>query len=175
MKNANKEKRKINAFDVLVIFLVICLLATFAYRIYDELSKESARGSSGYVISFECKSEYDSLIKHLSAGESVYFAATGELLGYIHADPANSQVLYVIPEETTVGETDSEQKESDGRDSYSKVKLGGKIMMSGDSTKAHNANMFTIGSINVTEGSEINVFTANAEFTVTVISITSIE
>ena len=71
MKKAKKEKRKIkiNAFDVLMIFLVICLLATFAYRVYEGLSKESDRGRSSYLVYFECKSEYDSLIKHLHAGD----------------------------------------------------------------------------------------------------------
>lgn len=179
MKNANKEKRRINAFDVLVIFLVICLLATFAYRVYEGLSKESDRGRSSYLVYFECKSEYDSLIKHLHAGDAVYFASTGELLGYLHADDGE-RVLELItigyePDSTESNEISADEAEEESKKSYGKVMLGGKIMMSGDTTKAYNANMLTIGSINVTEGSEINVYTANAEFTVTVISIMSIE
>ena len=178
MKNANKAKRKINAFDVLVIFLVICLLATFAYRIYEGFSEESNRGDSKFVVYFECVSEYDSLVKYLSDGDAVYYAATGELLGYIHAKdgkPALEIITFGVDEEITetVG-TETAETEDESRDSYEKVMLGGEIRLRGDATKKYNADLYTVGSIGITKGSEISVYTEDAEFTLIVLSITAL-
>ena len=182
MKNAGKEKRKLNAFDVLVIFLVICLLATFAYRIYEGVSEENNRGSSKYLLRFECKSEYNSILKHLPAGEAVYIASTGELLGYINAGSSGEAALYIITEEVpseseeaSGGETaESNVSEAENRDAYDKVTLSGEIRLSGDASKRHDANLYTVGSMNITAGSEFNVYTKNAEFTLTVVSISAI-
>jgi hypothetical protein len=168
---------------VLVIFLVICLLATFAYRIYEGFSEESNRGDSKFVVYFECVSEYDSLIKYLSDGDAVYYAATGELLGYIHAKdgkPAVEIITFGIQEEITetVGtetvDTETAETEDESRDSYEKVMLGGEIRLRGDATKKYNADLYTVGSIGITKGSEISVYTEDAEFTLIVLSITAL-
>ncbi len=85
MNRKVKEKRKINPFDVIVIILIVCLLFTFAYRIYVGVADESHRNEIKYVMEFECEEEYDSLLDHLSEGDAVYFAADGKLLGYLYA------------------------------------------------------------------------------------------
>ena len=182
MKNTGKEKRKLNAFDVLVIFLVICLIATFAYRIYEGFSEENNRGNSQYLLRFECKSEYNSMLKHLPAGEAVYISSTGELLGYINASSSGEASLYIITEEASTEPDEASGEETgkgtgavtDNKDAYNKVKLGGEIRLSADVSKRHDANLYTVGSMNITVGSELNVYTQNAEFTLTVVSISAI-
>ena len=98
MKRAVKERKKINPFDVIVIILIVCLLVTFAYRIYAGVADESHRNEIKYVMEFECDEEYDSLLNHLSEGDAVYFAADGKLLGYLYAseDSENGAVYGII-------------------------------------------------------------------------------
>ena len=148
-----------------------------------ETPEESNRGDSKFVVYFECVSEYDSLVKYLSDGDAVYYAATGELLGYIHANdgqPALEIITFGIETEVTetvgtetVG-TETAETEAESRNSYEKVMLGGEIRLRGDATKTHNADLYTVGSVGITKGSEISVYTEDAEFTLIVLSITAL-
>jgi hypothetical protein len=53
--------------------------------------------------------------------------------------------------------------------------MGGKLILNGEATKVKNAGYYTIGDINVTEGSIINVYTDTVEFTLKVINISVID
>jgi hypothetical protein len=85
MARNQKKKKGINAFDAVVILLLLCLFATFAYRIYTGFG-ESDDGVAGskYVMEFQCDKEYNSILRYLEGGDAVYFASDGKLLGYLY-------------------------------------------------------------------------------------------
>lgn len=98
MAQTKKEKKRVNAFDVVVILLTVCLLLTFAYRIYAGLADESYRSEIKYVMAFECDAEYDSILNYLSEGDAVYLASDGTLLGYLYVgeDDENGAVYQIV-------------------------------------------------------------------------------
>ena len=85
MANNQKQRKGINAFDAVVILLLLCLVATFAYRIFTGFG-ESEDGVSGskYVMEFQCDGEYNSILRYLQSGDAVYLASDGKLLGYLY-------------------------------------------------------------------------------------------
>jgi hypothetical protein len=97
MKNKkNREMRRINPFDVIIVILIVCLLFTFAYRIYVGVADETHKNEIKYVMKFECEEEYNSLLDHLSEGDAVYFA-DGKLFGYLYAaEDSEDGAVYAI-------------------------------------------------------------------------------
>ena len=85
MANDQKKRKGINAFDAVVILLLLCLVATFAYRIFTGFG-ESDDGVAGskYVMEFQCDGEYNSILRYLESGDAVYLASDGKLLGYLY-------------------------------------------------------------------------------------------
>ena len=85
MANNQKQKKGINAFDAVVILLLLCLVATFAYRIFTGFGKsEDGVAGSKYVMEFQCDGEYNSILRYLQNGDAVYLASDGKLLGYLY-------------------------------------------------------------------------------------------
>lgn len=173
MSSANKRNtRKINVIDVIVILLVLALIATAVFKIYSEISNGNSNKQSNYIVSFECDSEYRSLLKYLKAGEAVYLSSNGTLLGYLY-DAQGDGVNAVYERE------DKEQDESEsatdfkGEDSdpYIKVGLAGKLKLAADAVKSKSGEYYTIGETNISQGSIVEVYTAKAFFTLTVKSI----
>ena len=85
MAKNQKKKRGINAFDSVVVLLLLCLVATFAYRIYTGFGQsDDGVAGSKYVMEFQCDEEYNSILRYLENGDAVYLASDGKLLGYLY-------------------------------------------------------------------------------------------
>ena len=179
MKNDNKTKaiRKFNVFDIIVILLIIVLIASFVYRIYVGVDKISSQSRAKYAISFECDSEYNSLLKYIKEGDAVYFEHDGTLLGYIYTkDDSENGPIYELVDDNLNSDESTEKTESDTSIvEYEKIQLGGFIKLNVDTVKAKNANHYVIADTNVSKGSVINVYTEKATFTITVKNIFVLE
>lgn len=180
IKMSEKQKksgRGITAFDILVILLVLCLAATVVYRVYTETTNDKAGITSKYMIEFECE-DYDSLAKYLEAGESVYLSSNGRLLGELYKGWNETQAIsveYLDTEATeqTTSETGAEQLEDETGISYRIAKMTGKLKLNTDVTASKEGNYYSLGEINFSKGSVINVYTEDAEFTITITNITT--
>ena len=190
-----KEKKKIhiNIFDVVVILLVVALLVTLIFRIYSGANKFSRKAEATYVLEFECDSEYNSLLNYVNEGDAVYFVSNGDVLGYLYADENGEiGVMYEIlddiialaeetvpndnePEENIGIEVEGVEESAAVNSSYRKIKIGGRLTLSSEAVKVKTGGYYTVGDINVTEGSIINVYTDTTEFTLKVISISVLD
>ena len=178
----NKSKKRINAIDVIIILLVLALIGTAVYRVYGAIADGSSKKGSNYIVTFECSSEYNTLIKYLKNGEEVYLATNKSLIGYIYDDPDDDHgAVYEVfedtpnEEETVEGETNVPANSGDEKnksEAYSKVKLSGKIKLSSEAVKAKGGNYYTVKGRNITVGSTLKVYTDDTVFTVVVKSIT---
>ena len=163
--DSNKKNRvKINAFDIFLVLLVLCLIGTLVFRIYNGVAEDKNSYNNEYILSFEADGEYDSIIRYVKGGDAVYLNS-GELLGYIFFPEAN-QGQY--PLEILQSE-DSTANENNGVLEF--VKFKGEIKLNGNAKKAAGGNYYIIGDENIIEGSKITVHTRTAEFTVSVVSI----
>lgn len=177
----HKTKKRFNVIDVVLILLVVALIATIVYRVYAGISNDKKTGSGQYILTFECESEYDVLTKYLSNGEYVYFAADGGLLGRLYDSDLTDSVeaVYEIKAGDAPGGEDAPQDDSESKlDSslgYKKVKLGGQIKLNGETVKSKNGAYYVVGEINLTEGSVIEVYTNDTEFTLRVVTISVAE
>ena len=175
MANAVKEKkshRRINAFDVMIILLALCLVAALGYRVYKGVSTPDLSENSKYIVEFECE-VYNSLANYVEKDDAVYFSKSGDVLGHIYMGKGDTAPLMIdgvdAPEETESGEEGELEEEV----SYEKVKARGKMLLNADAIA--NGNYFTVGEIGFTVGSEIEVNTSVAVFTITVTGIHAIE
>lgn len=168
MSSANKRNtRKINVIDVIVILLVLALIATAVFKIYSEISNGSSNKQSNYIVSFECDSEYRSLLKYLKAGEAVYLSSNGTLLGYLYdAQGDGFDAVYEI-EITDEDESETETRGADN-DPYAKIGLAGKLKLASNAVKSKSGEYYTVEERNISKGSTLEVYTAKAVFTLTV-------
>ena len=174
-KNVKKKRdKKITALDVVIVLLIIGLLATFAYRVYDGIADPSFKKNSKYTLAFVCDDEYNSIAKYLEDGEAVYIASTGELLGNLYAKKAGEPVITVSGGSADV-ETDSESSDLASETLYEKVILSGNLKLNADADAISAGNYYTVGGINIVGGSTIEVYTEDTVFTLTVASITPIQ
>ena len=58
-----RDRKKLNPFDVVVVLLILCLVGTLGYRVYEGVANPSFQKDSKYVVTFECDEEYNSVIK----------------------------------------------------------------------------------------------------------------
>lgn len=163
-----KDRKKINAFDVVIVLLILCLIATFAYRVYDGVSDPTMKKDSKYVVAFEVNDEYISLCKYLENGEAVYLENSGELLGHLYSDNAGESVLSIV------GGADEEESEESTEYVYETVKLAGKLKLNAEATAISDGNYYTVGTTNIAKGSVVNVYTSDTVFTLKVVSVTEI-
>lgn len=200
MAHDRKEKRRLNVFDLVILLLLLCLLITFGYRIYAGIDKNNSGGDSYYMMSFECESEYDSLLRYLEEGDEIYFVADGKLLGslYAGADHENGAIYEIVDDIPTFAEKETSESESDADETetsiasgkydnslqapaktpeqtYEMVRIGGQIALNSETVKVKNGGYYFIGESNFTEGSVIEVYTVDAVFTIKVVDIEIIE
>ena len=177
-RSEKKAKRRINPFDVVIVLLVLCLLATFGYRIYKGVEDKSDSKTSKYVLSFHCSENVDSLADYLEKGTPVYLSANNEVLGYIYDGKDSVQVSLITEGETaddtvegseTLAETDTVEKVP-----YNRAEVHGKIHLSEDVKVYNNGVYYSIGDINFSVGSKLSVFTEETVFTIVVESVTVI-
>lgn len=175
-----KDRKKINPFDVVVVLLILCLVGTLGYRVYQGVADPSFQKDSKYVVTFECDEEYRSVVKYLENNEAVYFSANGELFGNLYAEKAGSDLISEITEADDTKDTDADK--NDGDESvedtsylYEKVKFAGKLKLNADAVFVSGGNYYTIGEMNFTKGSVIEVYTEDAVFTIMVTGISVIQ
>lgn len=169
-KQKKSGKRRITAFDILVLLLVFCLAATVVYRVYTETAKDKAGTKAKYVVEFECE-DYDSLARYLTAGESVYLASNGRLLGELYKGGNSAQVISV--EYIDAGITDQTGSEDETTVSYRMAKLTGRLRLNTEVRASKEGNYYSLGEINFSKGSVINVYTEDAEFTIIITNVIS--
>ncbi len=177
MANGEKKKRiRINPFDVVIVLLILCLLATFGYRIYNGVEEKSDSKTSNYVLTFACDQSVSSLADYLKKGTPVYLSANNEVLGYIY-DGKNSVTVNVITEETSsdnIENTDDVQDMGE-KSPYERAEIHGKIHLSEDVQVYKNGVYYTIKNVNFSVGSKLTVFTEEASFTLTVQSVSRVD
>ena len=168
-----KERKKINPFDVVVILLVVCLLMSFGYRIYVGFADEVSGNVSGYVLEFESES-CRSILAYLSSGPAVYLSSDGELIGYFYAEDADKDGhVYLLADQSSEDQQNADEGENTFSE-YATVRFGGKIRLSSNAVRVKNGDYFTVGDINLTKGSVIEVYTEKAVFTMTVKSFDTV-
>ena len=180
-KNKKAEKKKANPFDVTIILLLICLVATFGYKIYAGVAGDTSRNVSEYVIEFEGE-DCNSILSYLKQGNAVYLSSNDELLGYLYIGEEDKiGPVYTLPEEETgpeeeaiSGSEDEEETVEENLPIYKNIRFGGKIRLGNDTIRVKNGNYYTVGGINLTRGSVIEVYTEKAIFTITVKSIETV-
>ena len=172
-----KAKMKVNAFDVFVLLLVLCLIATLVYKIYTGIAEETNTDNSKVIIEYVCEGEYNSILNYLNDDDAVYLES-GEILGYISVNPSSDELFEIITEVQTDTQSSEESdtvlsaKESGTAEfDYSKVKFSGCISLNGNALKSNKGSFYIIGEDNITVGGTLRVHTKRAEFTITVTSI----
>lgn len=172
MENNKKNRVKINAFDIFLVLLVLCLIGTLVFRIYNGISEDKNSYNNEYLLTFKCESEYDSVIKYVKEGDAVYLRS-GELLGYIGVREGNQgqYPLELIPDSVS---DEQSAKADEGVKTLSVVSFTGVIKMNGNAKKAAKGNYYVIGDENIIEGAVFTVHTREAEFTVSVEKIEAI-
>ena len=176
MAKTVKEKKingkRINAFDVMIILLVVCLVAALGYRIYTGVSDPDVGKTSDFVVEFECNDVYNSLAEYIDEGEQVYIAKNGLLLGSIYVDKKGGAPIEFVTEEEEVEVTETDTGETVEQEKlYEKVDVKGKLRLNPDAIMSELGNHFTIEGFGFAVGSEIEVYTADAVFTLKVTSI----
>ena len=198
-KDGQKTKRKINPFDIIIVLLLLCLLGTLGYRVYDGVSVENSKKESNFVLDFECEGVYNSLADYLGENTAVYLQS-GELLGYVYSGEDGSvQILEelteggvdlpedVEPEESlesgefsetsAVEEVENEAgaEKEESLPVYRLVNLGGRIRLSHSAFKVEDGGYYTVGETNFAVGSVIEVHTDKAVFTLKIVGIETVD
>ena len=172
-----KEHRRINAFDVAIILLILCLLGALGYRIYQGVSDPDTRKESKYIVEFECEGVYNSLIDYVENGETVYFADSGEILGHMYMTKDSMAVMEIITEETEETETEETDSaaEQEAKPSYETVRAKGQLKLNADAVKSGVGNHFTLGDRGFTAGTVIEVCTSDTVFVLKITNIYAID
>ena len=162
MADTTKKKVKINVIDILIILLVVALIATVIFRVYTGVNSDKSPSRSKYVITFEC-TDYNTLVSHLKNGEAVYFAENGRLLGNMYKPKGEEGAAFIV---------DKDERDGNKKDfTYTVETIRGYISLTGEAAKSQTADYYSIGDMNVTVGSIIEVYTNETQFTLTVKSI----
>ena len=165
MENNKKNRTKINAFDIFLILLVLCLIATLVFRIFNGISSDKNSYDNEYILSFTCEGEYDSILDYVKSGDAVYLPS-GELLGYITFSDENKTGFPL--------EIINDNEYSNNSADFNFVKFSGVLKMNGNAQKIDKGNYYLIGDDKITEGATITVHTMSVEFTVSVTNIEKI-
>lgn len=197
LRDGERVKKKVNPFDVIIVLLLLCLLGTLAYRVYDGVSVENADQESRYVVRFECDEAYNSLMGYLGADTAVYFN-DGELLGYIYdgkdgidrvqvierlteAESESAEIELPDEQESASADTDVAPADKEGESAseseiiYEMVKLSGSVRLNHSTIKVENGGYYVVGDNSFAVGSLIKVHTEKAVFTLRVVSIEALE
>ena len=100
---AKKTRKKVNPFDVIIVMLILCLIGSLAYRVYDGVSVEKADENSKYVIEFICDDAYNSTVNYLGNKTQIYLPG-GELLGDIYTESGRDAISVIVATEAVTEE-----------------------------------------------------------------------
>lgn len=165
MSRKAKKRVRLNVIDVLIIILAVALIATVVYRIYTGTNDKISPSQSKYVITFECEDEISSLVNYLKSGKAVYIANSETLLGHMYSPEGKLGSAYVVSVHGENGETEN------GDLSYQKAHICGYMKMNSEAVKSSLGGHYSIGEINVTVGSRLEVYTEETTFTLVIKSI----
>ena len=165
-KKIKKIKAKINAFDVFVILLVLCLIATAVYKLYGSASISGGENTD-VAVKFKCDGEYDAILDYLAEGDAVYLES-GEILGHISKSSDKKALFDITYKADEDGMT---KEETEAGNMYKMIAFVGEIKLSNGATKSGRGSYYVIGEDNVTVGGKLTVHTKNCEFTITVTDI----
>lgn len=178
MENNKKIRIKVNAFDVFLILLALCLVATFALKIYTGIAENKNRYNNEYILTFSCVDEYDSILAAVKDGDALYLE-DGEILGYIAMADKNSMSPFVI---TSSSKSDLICDPSSwvdftvpGTTKLDLISFTGIVKLNGNAKRIENGDYFVLGDDKISEGLTLTVHTLKAEFKVTVVSIDKID
>lgn len=169
-----REHRRINAFDVMIILLALCLVGALGYRVYQGMATPNLVSNSKFIVEFECDEIYNSLADYVENDDVVYLAASGEVLGHIYMTKDDTAALEIITEETEPAPDEETTEAEEDVVSYEKVKAHGKLKLNADAIEADD-NYFTVGEIGFTTGSVIEVYTSKATFIIRITGIQAID
>lgn len=182
-REPKRAKARINPFDVIIIILILCLLGTLGFRIYDGVSTENVNRESKYFITFTCDDVYSSLADYLTEDAAVYFE-DGTLLGYIYYGKDDAYAVELITLGSSSDETEAEEgagAETEGSEAtestpaYQKVSLSCAIRLNHETDVVDGGACYSIGYRNISVGSTVKVYTDKAVFTLLVRSIETIK
>lgn len=108
--SGKRNQAKINALDIFVIFLVLCLVFTLAYKIYKGAAVSKESKNSSYIMTFDCDISIDSIERYVKDGDAVYMSSSGEFLGYIIKQNDGRYALY--EKNSRPGEMESEETDT---------------------------------------------------------------
>ena len=167
--NTKKRRFSFNVLDVFIILLVVILIASVVYKVSQNMDKDANQDNPVYTILFECE-EYESLAKYLDDGDEIYVKSSGELWGYIYksGDIMGSGSIFIVEDEETSTDDVPAISDSASDDLYERVRFEGKLKLNGNTKKSGEGNYYTLEDLNITVGSKIEVYTDDAEFTITV-------
>ncbi len=169
-KKIKKTKAKINGFDVFVMLLVLCLIATVVYKVYSSVASDSNTENSNVTVKFKCDGEYDSIVDYLTDGDVVYLES-GEILGYISKNPDRNELFEVIYKSDEEDIEESSSEEETKSIIYESVEFSGEMKLNGNAAKSARGSYYVIGEDNITVGGKLLVHTKSCEFTITVTDI----
>lgn len=179
-----RSHRRINALDVVIVLLILCLVAAFAYRIYRGVSDPYTSKNSEYIVEFECEEVYNSLSEYIEEGEAVRLASNGEILGHVYMSKGDEKPIWIVTEapltdgEAVEDETETESGEASPEDSlpsYEPVRLAGKLSLSADAIAEKAGNYYTVGDVGIAIGSVVEVYTEDTVFTLLITDIYAME
>ncbi len=177
-KDIKNTRRRLNIIDVVIILLVLALVATGVYKIYTELTSGTFVEKQGnYILTFECDSEYNSLLKYLKDGDKVYFNSDGTAMGCIYDFDKTDKLgaVYSITDEGSSSTTASSDSADEEKDEYKKIKIGGYIKLVANAEKAKQGNHYIIEGKNLTVGGKFTVYTEDTVFALKIVSIDAVE
>lgn len=172
-----KEHRRINAFDVVIILLILCLAGAFGYRVYQGVSDPDTRKESKYIVEFECEGVYNSLVDYIENGETVYFADSGDVFGHMYKTKDSAAAMEIITEKSDEAETEEtgSEEEQNTKPFYETVRAKGQLKLNADAIKSGVGNHFTLGDRGFTTGTVIEVCTSDTVFVLKITNIYAVD
>ncbi len=157
---SRKSKIKLNIIDVVIILLVLALIATAAFRIYEEVTENTSAKQSDCILTFEFVDGTDgSILDYLNDGDAVYIRKDGTLLGYFYDETADDGIEAVYQAIDASNSTNGT------------VILRGTIKLSIDAHKAQNGEYYVINGTNITEGGTLEIYTEKTVMNIVVKSL----
>ena len=155
-KATQKEKTRLNIFDVLIIFIVVACVAAMGVRIY--FTSHAKTADESVMITYEVYGISEENAAEFAQGKKIYLQSNGVEVGMINSvvkAPSRIEAIEENGDLTVVG------------DPYL-ITVTGKMTLYG---KTSDGSFFVNGQTPISLGSSLSVYTDRNMFTLTVIEI----
>lgn len=176
MKTEEKSKKRVlrrgNVLDFAIVLLLIAAVATIGYRYYRSNGAAGEENFKQVVIVYEVEQAPATMAQAVKPVQEIYLQNTKTLLG-------TALDISVQQEDDTVFEVTKilgESVDEDGNPievEMPYVDLVGGVWCAG--TVDENGTFFLDGNTPITPGQRITVYTETVEFTLTVVTISTLE